>query len=92
MGDIDPSQDRIREQPMSSHEGRVRNRREQAIIELVAEGLTNREIARALGATEYAIKNDLKAVYDKLGLSNRVELALWHETRQHESRKGSSTS
>lgn len=66
--------------------GRVRNRREREIIELVAQGLTNRDVARELGTTEYVIKNYLRTIYDKLGLWNRVELALWYEARQHESR------
>ena len=68
---------------------RVRNRRQEAIIELVAQGLTNRDIARELGTTEYVIKNHLRTIYDKLGLWNRVELALWYEARRHESRTSS---
>jgi DNA-binding CsgD family transcriptional regulator len=66
--------------------GRVLQR-EQAIIELVAQGLTNREIAAAIGTTEYVVKNYLRAIYDKLGLWNRVELALWYEARQQEGRE-----
>jgi DNA-binding CsgD family transcriptional regulator len=30
------------------------------------------------------VKNDLRLIYDKLGLWNRVELALWYEARQFE--------
>jgi DNA-binding CsgD family transcriptional regulator len=30
------------------------------------------------------VKNYLRLIYDKLGLWNRVELALWYEARQHE--------
>jgi DNA-binding CsgD family transcriptional regulator len=62
----------------------VPNRRETLVIELVAQGLTNRDVARALGTTEYVIKNCLRTIYDKLGLWNRVELALWFEARKHE--------
>jgi DNA-binding NarL/FixJ family response regulator len=57
---------------------------EQRIIELVAQGLTNRAVAEALGTTEYVIKNHLRTIYDKLGLWNRVELALWYEARRQE--------
>jgi DNA-binding NarL/FixJ family response regulator len=71
---------------LGEQRGQVRNLREQAIIELVAQGLTNRDIAQALGTTEYVIKNYLRAIYDKLGLWNRVELALWYEARQQENR------
>jgi DNA-binding NarL/FixJ family response regulator len=59
---------------------------EQRIIELVAQGLTNRAVAEALGTTEYVIKNHLRTIYDKLGLWNRVELALWYEARRQERR------
>ena len=58
--------------------------REHAIIQLVAEGCKNREIANSLGTTEHVVKNYLRVIYDKLGLWNRVELALWYEARQDE--------
>jgi DNA-binding NarL/FixJ family response regulator len=50
----------------------------------VAQGFKNRDIADAIGTTEHVVKNYLRAIYDKLGLWNRVELALWYETRRHE--------
>lgn len=56
--------------------------REQQVIELVAQGLKNREVADAIGTTEHVVKNYLRAIYDKLGLWNRVELALWYESRR----------
>ena len=49
-----------------------------------AEGCKNKEIADSLGTTEHVVKNYLRLIYDKLGLWNRVELALWYEARQHE--------
>jgi len=58
--------------------------RENRVIELVAQGLKNRDIADAIGTTEHVVKNYLRAIYDKLGLWNRVELALWYEARRHE--------
>jgi DNA-binding NarL/FixJ family response regulator len=61
---------------------RVPNERELKIIELVAQGLKNSEIARAIGTTEFVVKNHLRAIYDKLGLWNRVEIALWYESRK----------
>ena len=60
------------------------NEREQRVIELVAQGLKNREVATEIGTTEHVIKNYLRTIYDKLGLWNRVELALWYEARRHE--------
>jgi DNA-binding NarL/FixJ family response regulator len=61
---------------------RVPSEREQRVIQLVAEGLKNREVADAIGTTEHVVKNYLRVIYDKLGLWNRVELALWYESRQ----------
>ena len=62
---------------------RVPSEREQRVIELVAQGLKNREVADAIGTTEHVVKNYLRVIYDKLGLWNRVELALWYEARKH---------
>ena len=60
------------------------NERERRVIELVAQGLKNSEVAEAIGTTEHVVKNYLRTIYDKLGLWNRVELALWYEARRHE--------
>lgn len=61
---------------------RVPSEREYRVIELVAEGLKNKEVAEAIGTTEHVVKNYLRVIYDKLGLWNRVELALWYESRR----------
>jgi DNA-binding NarL/FixJ family response regulator len=61
---------------------RVPSEREQRVIQLVAQGLKNKEVAEAIGTTEHVVKNYLRVIYDKLGLWNRVELALWYESRQ----------
>jgi len=63
---------------------RLPNEREQRVIRLVAEGLKNREVAEAIGTTEHVVKNYLRVIYDKLGLWNRVELALWYESRREQ--------
>ncbi len=63
---------------------RIPSERERQVIELVAQGLKNREVADAIGTTEHVVKNYLRIIYDKLGLWNRVELALWHEARRQE--------
>jgi DNA-binding NarL/FixJ family response regulator len=64
---------------------RVPGERERRVIELVAQGLKNREVAISIGTTEHIVKNYLRTIYDKLGLWNRVELALWYEARRYES-------
>jgi DNA-binding NarL/FixJ family response regulator len=63
---------------------RVPSEREKQVIALVAQGLKNREVADAIGTTEHVVKNYLRVIYDKLGLWNRVELALWYEARRHD--------
>lgn len=63
---------------------RVPSERERRVIELVAQGLKNKEVADEIGTTEHVVKNYLRVIYDKLGLWNRVELALWYETRRFE--------
>jgi DNA-binding CsgD family transcriptional regulator len=49
--------------------------------------LKNGEIAKELGIGEHVVRNYLGKIYDKLGVSNRVELALWYEARTHERRQ-----
>ncbi len=51
--------------------------REEQIVNLVAEGIGNREIADQLGIKENTVKKCLLRTYDKLGVSNRVELVLY---------------
>ncbi|MGA2844079.1 MAG: response regulator transcription factor [Candidatus Acidiferrales bacterium] len=53
------------------------SRREEDVVGLVAEGMKNREIAQALHVTEHTISNYLYAIFNKLGVSSRVELILY---------------
>lgn len=50
------------------------SRRELDVVHCLAEGLTNREIAERLGLSQHTIKNYLFRVFDKLGVSSRLEL------------------
>jgi DNA-binding NarL/FixJ family response regulator len=52
-------------------------KREEQIVHMVAEGLPNPEISSKLGVTEHTVKNHLFRIYEKLGISNRVELVLY---------------
>jgi DNA-binding NarL/FixJ family response regulator len=59
---------------------RVRDRltaKELRIVALIVQGYKNKEIASQLGTTEQVIKNYLRNVYDKIGVSDRLELALF---------------
>jgi len=58
--------------------------REERLVDLLAEGMTNRDISQATGYTEHMVKNYLRNVYDKLGMHNRVELALWRLAHRKE--------
>jgi DNA-binding NarL/FixJ family response regulator len=51
--------------------------REAQVAKLVAEGLTNREVANLIGTTEQVVKNYLRTTFDKLGVWSRLELALY---------------
>ena len=52
-------------------------KQEQGVVRLVAEGLTNRDIARQLSLSENTVRNYMFRIFDKLGMSNRVEVALY---------------
>jgi DNA-binding NarL/FixJ family response regulator len=51
--------------------------RELRVIAAVAEGATNKDISDQLGLSEQTVKNHLSHIYDKVGVSNRLELALF---------------
>lgn len=51
--------------------------REEDVAKLVSEGMTNREISVKLGLSEHTVRNYLFHVFDKLGVSTRVELVLY---------------
>ena len=53
------------------------NAKEIQIIAGVTQGLRNKDIAQEVGTTEQVVKNYLRKVYDKLGVSDRLELALY---------------
>lgn len=52
-------------------------RREKTIISYLVQGWRNREIAQHLSITEQTVKNHLRTIYDKVGVSDRLELALY---------------
>jgi DNA-binding NarL/FixJ family response regulator len=66
----------------SSGGGRVRERsplsaREREIVALVAQGFKNKEMAEKMFISEQTVKNHLHNIFDKLGVSDRLELALY---------------
>jgi DNA-binding NarL/FixJ family response regulator len=61
------------------------SRREREIVGLVTQGFRNKELAEKLSISEQTVKNHMHNIFDKLGVSDRLELALyaihhnWHE-------------
>jgi DNA-binding NarL/FixJ family response regulator len=56
--------------------------REVDVVHLLAEGMSTREISLKLAVTEHTVRNYLSLIYDKVGVSTRVELALYAITRE----------
>jgi DNA-binding NarL/FixJ family response regulator len=62
---------------VNSRHQAVLTAREEQTVRLVTEGLNNREIAGELKVKENTVKKSLIRIYDKVGVSNRVELVLY---------------
>lgn len=71
----------VRPMPVSDHVGAKAVRRltpkELQIVALISEGCKNKEIANQLGTKEQVVKNYLRSIYGKTGVSDRLELALF---------------
>ncbi len=66
-----------REKPAPSEKDSALTPREQQVLQLVARGLTNREIAETLVVAENTVKNHLRNILAKLHLENRVQVATY---------------
>jgi DNA-binding CsgD family transcriptional regulator len=55
---------------------------------MVTEGLPSSEISKSLGLSAHTVGNHLFRIYEKLGVSNRVELVLYALSRRDASRGG----
>jgi DNA-binding NarL/FixJ family response regulator len=62
---------------VNSRGRRMLTPREEQVVALVAGGLSNREVARELTLSEHTVKKYLFRIFDKLGISTRVELVLY---------------
>jgi DNA-binding NarL/FixJ family response regulator len=67
----------------------VLTHREEEVARLVAEGLTNREIAGKLHLSEHTVKNYIFSIFEKTGVSNRVVLVLYAFSQQEAVQKQS---
>ena len=81
VGQHVPQRTGVKEMPLPDHAGtQVVQRltpKELQIVALVSEGAKNREIGLRLGTKEQVVKNYLRRIYDKVGVSDRLELALY---------------
>jgi len=68
--------------PIVNNPGPIRlTKRQTEVIALVADGLTNREIAQRLGLSTHTVRNYLFRIFDQLGVSNRVHLVMYYNHR-----------
>ena len=73
----------IRPIPFNNSRGMpLLTRREEEVVRLVADGLKNREIAQRLKVKEHSIRNYVYRIFEKLGVSSRVELILYAFSRR----------
>jgi DNA-binding NarL/FixJ family response regulator len=63
--------------PSDANGNRLLTRREEEVVSLVAEGMSNREISNQLKLSEHTVKNYMFRIFNKLGISSRVELILY---------------
>ena len=62
---------------VNSHGRPLLTAREEQVVALVVDGMSNREVAGELGLSEHTIKKYLLRIFDKVGISSRVELVLY---------------
>lgn len=63
--------------PVRSSAGARLSQREKQVIGFILEGCTNRQIAETIQTSEQVVKNHLSRIFDKVGVYNRLELALY---------------
>jgi two-component system nitrate/nitrite response regulator NarL len=62
-------------------------KREQEVVRAIAEGMTNREIAHHLKLSTHTVKNYILRIFDKLGVSSRVEVVLYAVSQASQSKR-----
>jgi DNA-binding NarL/FixJ family response regulator len=62
---------------VNTHGSSLLTPREEQVVALVAEGLSNKDVAQELALSEHTVKKYLFRIFDKLGISTRVELVLY---------------
>lgn len=67
--------------PKKNSKSNQLSEREEIIVCLIAKGFKNKDIAVELGTTEQIIKNNIRLIYDKTGMWDRIELMKWVEAK-----------
>lgn len=73
----------FQELPKGFSEGKLTERQER-IVALIARGAHDHQIAQEIGLAVGTEKNYVREIFDRLGVWNRIELALWFEKRRAE--------
>ena len=64
----------------------ILSKREEEVLHLLAEGLSNRSIAATLKLSEHTVKNHIFRIFDKLGVSSRMEAVLYAMSKREQRR------
>ena len=62
------------------------SKREEQVLHFLADGMSNRELAATLGLSEHTVKNHLFRIFEKLGVSNRMEAVLYVISQKEQKR------
>ena len=62
------------------------SKREEQVLHFLADGMSNRELATTLKLSEHTVKNHLFRIFDKLGVSNRMEAVLYVISQKEQKR------
>lgn len=62
--------------------------REQEVLDMIGDGLPNKTIARRLGISERTVKSHLTNIYQRLGVTDRTQAALWAQRQRRTDHKG----
>ena len=78
LAPLDPRAGRVLLDRQRRRQVRVElSQREREVLELVTDGLSNKQIARRLGITERTVKAHLTNVFQRIGVTDRTQAALW---------------
>jgi DNA-binding NarL/FixJ family response regulator len=80
--DTDPLTTSAPGEPSTGQALVVLSRREEEVAALVAQGMSNNQIAQELYLSEHTVKRHISKILRKLGLASRAEVAAWATERQ----------